>query len=166
MLCLGILWNGMYEYKESAIRDIQEYANVIDFFSIDLGQDYENFVRDIYDLNEIAKWKVDKKIETMFSCSEKRIITVVIMNIETNQQYFHELKKRMVYANLESMKVNIRKKYSNLVSYYFFDNLLHATDDENEYFRDYNIVKKYAKEKGIFSEDKKVKKKEKTNDES
>lgn len=152
MICLGILWNGMDEYKEDVKNDIGNYGEIAKSFTLNLGEEYEKFVRDIYNQDEIADWKVDKKLETMFKCSDSRKITVLIMKIETNVQYYHKLKKRMVYTNLEQMKINIREKYSKLVTHYFFDNVFHVTDDENEFKLDYQIVKKYINDPKIIIE--------------
>lgn len=144
MLCLGILWNSMQDHLQDVIFDIATYGQITNSFSMDLGNSYEKFVRDIYSQDEIAEWKVDKKVETMFQCSNSRKITVVFINIETSKMEYHILKKRMVYVNLENMKTEIRKKYSQLVDYYFFDNIFHVTDDEREYNTDLDVIKNYC----------------------
>lgn len=58
MLCLGILWNSVQEYKDMAIDDIQKYGSLIGTFDMSLEENYEAFVRDIYAQDEIASWKV------------------------------------------------------------------------------------------------------------
>lgn len=146
MKCLGILWNGMNEFKEEALIDIKSYAKINNIIDIDLDSRYECFVRDIYSMDDIATWKVDKKIETMFQCSDNRQITVVDMEIDVSEQYFHPLKKRLVFTNLENMKVEIRKKYETKVSCYFFDNVFHVTDNEKEYIDDFGVVNHYIQE--------------------
>lgn len=144
MKCLGILWNSMDPFKEEALDDIGNYCKILGCFSIDLKDDYENFVRDIYSQDDIAEWKVDRKLETMFACSESRKVHIILMDVKTNEQEYHPLKKRMVFKNLEQMKVNIRAKYKEKVNTYFFDNVFHVTDDSREFIADYSIVKKYA----------------------
>ena len=111
MRVLGILWNGMQDHLGEALEDISKYGEVQEAFTINLGDSYEDFVRDIYAQDTIAEWKVNKKLETMFQCSDSRKITIVIVDVDTPKKEFHPLKKRMVYTNLENMKVNIRKKY-------------------------------------------------------
>ena len=144
MKVLGILWNGMQEHLEEVLGDISQYGEVKDAFSLNLGDSYESFVRDIYAQDTIAEWKVNKKLETMFQCSDSRTITIVIVDVDTPEKEYHPLKKRMVYKNLENMKVNIRKKYSEKVKHYFFDNTLHATDDEGEFQADLGVVVSYV----------------------
>jgi len=143
MVCLGILWNSMQDYLGEAIEDISSYGSIKGAFTMELNDQYESFVRDIYSQDDIAEWKVDKKLETMFKCSDNRNITVVIVDVDSSKQVYHPLKKRMVYENLENMKTNLRKKYSEKVDHYFFDNVFHMTDDEREYDADLGIVKQY-----------------------
>lgn len=152
MICLGILWNGMQEHVKEAISDISCYGDVLYSFKIDLESDYEMFVRDIYSKDNIALWKVDKKIETMFECSDIRTVTVVFINIDTKETEYHPLKKRIVFTNIETMKTNIRKKYSNMVNSYFFDNVFHVTDNEKEFVDDLEVVEKYY-EKHVNNDD-------------
>lgn len=159
MRVLGILWNGMQDHLGEALEDISKYGEVQEAFTINLGDRYEDFVRDIYAQDTIAEWKVNKKLETMFQCSDSRKITIVIVDVDTPKKEFHPLKKRMVYTNLENMKVNIRKKYSEIVKHYFFDNTLHATDDEQEFAADFGVVKSYV-ERGFQPEPVELKKSE------
>lgn len=100
MVCLGILWNSMQEHLENVVEDVEKYGNVLDIFSLNLGDEYEKFVREIYSQDEIAAWKVDKKIETMFQCSEERKVTILLIDIETSKMEYHPLKKRYVFVNL------------------------------------------------------------------
>ena len=39
---------------------------------------------------------LNKKLETMFSCSDSRSITALIMKIDTTTQRYHEYKKRII----------------------------------------------------------------------
>lgn len=161
MLCLGILWNCMENNFEEAKKDISKYGDIIDVIPLNLEDKYETFVRDIYSVDDIATWKVDKKLETMFSCTNSKYLEVLIIDIKTDSMYYHPLKKRMVYTKLEGMKTDIRKKYSEKIPNYFFDNVFHVTDDENEFKNDYEILKKYLLNDELSKKNYLVKKKEK-----
>ncbi len=145
MLCLGILWNSVQEYKDMAIDDIQKYGSLIGTFDMSLEENYEAFVRDIYAQDEIASWKVDKKVETMFNSSDVRTVTVVFIEVDLTEQFYHGGKKRMVYTNLENLKTGIRYKYGKMIKDYFFDNVFHMTDDERELRADLTVVSNYLK---------------------
>lgn len=157
MLSIGIIWNSANDFKDYILSDITEYGEILNSFDLMLGEQYESFVRDIYSGDAIDDWKIDKKIETMNQSSDYQGVTVVVLDIDTTEQYYHKHKKRMVYANPDRMKTNIRKKYSQLVSNYFFDNVFHLTDDEKEYEECVETLAKYTDEELIPKEDNKVK---------
>lgn len=156
MLCLGILWNSVQEYKDMAIEDIQKYGSLIGTFDMPLEENYEAFVRDIYAQDEIATWKVDKKVETMFNSSDVRTVTVVFIEVDLTDQFYHAGKKRMVYTNLENLKTGIRDKYGKMIKDYFFDNVFHMTDDERELKTDLTVVSNYLKNMSMQSSNNRI----------
>ena len=158
MLSIGIIWNSASQFKENILSDISEYGEVLNVFDLILDNQYDTFVRDIYSDDAIDNWKIDKKIETMKQSSDYRGVTVVVLNIDTKEQYYHAHKKRMVYVNLDRLKRNIREKYSQLVSVYFFDNVFHLTDDEKEYEECAETLARYTAEELIPQKHGKVKK--------
>ncbi len=149
MLCLGILWNSVQEYKDMAIADIQKYGSLIGEFDMPLEENYEQFVRDIYAQDEIADWKVDKKVETMFNSSDIRTVTIVFIEVDLTEQFYHGGKKKLVYTNLENLKTGIRDKYGKMIKDYFFDNVFHMTDDERELRADLKVVSNYLKNMSV-----------------
>ena len=128
-----------------AIDDIQKYGSLIGTFDMSLEENYEAFGRDIYAQDEIASRKVDKKVETMFNSSDVRTVTVVFIEVDLTEQFYHGGKKRMVYTNLENLKTGIRYKYGKMIKDYFFDNVFHMTDDERELRADLTVVSNYLK---------------------
>jgi len=149
MLCLGILWNSVQEYKDMAIADIQKYGSLIGTFDMSLEENYEQFVRDIYAQDEMADWKVDKKVETMFNSSDIRTVTIVFIEVDLTDQFYHGGKKKLVYTNLENLKTGIRYKYGKMIKDYFFDNVFHMTDDERELRADLKVVSNYLKNMSV-----------------
>lgn len=148
MECLGILWNSMSDFKRDVLQDIEKQATIKEQIDLELDESYNNFVRDIYAQDDIAQWKVDKKIEAMGMCSSSRQVTILLLDINTTTTYYHELKKRTVYLEMENLKQDIRGKYSKLVPFYFFDNVFHMTDDEEEYKADLKVINKYIRNIG------------------
>lgn len=142
---MGILWNSVHEYKEQALLDIKESADLLGSFDLQLDENYEQFVRGIYSQEKMDSWKIDKKIDTMFQSTDNRTVTVFVIDIDTSEQFYHEYKKKVVYKRLDDLKKSIREKYSKLVPVYFFDNVLHLTDDEQEFITNMAIVSEYTK---------------------
>ncbi len=143
MKSLGIMWNLIGQFKEDVLSDIKQRAEILEVVDLNLSDRYEEFVRKIYSVDDIAEWKVDKKIETMFLSSKSRTVTIVIMDISTKETYFHPYKKRLVFTNLENLKTDIRERYSKLIPVYFFDNIFHLTDDEHEFNADFEIINNF-----------------------
>ena len=46
-------------------------------------------------------------------------------------------------VNIERMKNSIRKKYSQMIQNYFFDNVFHMTDDETELANTLEVIKDF-----------------------
>lgn len=65
MKCVGIIWNCAFKFKDDILGIMSRFCKIDDSYTIDLQTNYESFVRTIYDSDNIAKWKVDKKVEKM-----------------------------------------------------------------------------------------------------
>lgn len=133
MLCLGIIWNCVQDFKTSIIEDINQQGEILATYDLFLGDEYDSFVRYIYSKEIIDEWKIDKKISSMYKSSDRRDVTLVFVKMDVTEKYYHKGKRKMVYASLDRLKRSIREKYSQLVPEYFFDNVFHLTDDENEF---------------------------------
>lgn len=158
MLSIGVIWNSAHDFKEYILSDITEYGEILNSYDLILGDNYQSFVRDIYCSDSIDDWKIEKKIEAMNHSCDYQGVTIVVIDVDITEQYYHPYKKKMVYANLDRMKTNIRKNYSKLVSFYFFDNVFHLTDDEKEYEECVEVLSRYTDEELIPKQDSKVKK--------
>ena len=122
MVYIGILWNTVNDFKTKILQDIGDHASIINFFEINLEDRYEQFVRDIYLFDGIAEWKVDLKLKAM---------------------QFNEKKNKQVIVNVENLKNTIRYKYSLLIPNYFFDNVFHMTDNEEEVLSTLSVLEKW-----------------------
>lgn len=131
MLSLGIIWNKAYEYKREIISDIEGRVKLLECFDLDLNDDYEGFVKEIYQNENMEDWKIDRKINAMCPCDSKKI-SVVIFEFDSSRVVYHEFKHKDVYEELESLKMYIREKYSKLVDNYVFDIIFHSTDNYSE----------------------------------
>lgn len=149
MKSLGILWNTVMPIKEEVLADISQLCKVIEIFELNLAGNYEEFVRNLYLHMDIEKWKIDKKIEAMYNCNDKKDVIVLIMDFSDSAAYYHQSKQRQVYQNLETCKLFIRNKYSEKIPEYFYDNVFHMTDDEEELKLNLIVINKFfSKEKG------------------
>lgn len=149
MKSLGIIWNSAYDFKDDIVSDMSQVVKVDGCYHMDLGDDYEKFVRTLYSFDDIADWKVDSKLKAMFFENPNRKVCVVIFNFDADQTFYHAYKKRSVFSQLENLKGTIRGEYSKKVPCYFFDNVFHASDNAKEFEQDYNLFLEYYKKYGF-----------------
>ncbi len=131
MLSIGIVWNTVYSYKDEIIDDIKRKSNVIDYFDIDLKEDYVSFVESLYISENMNKSKIDNKINHMIINPNTKI-SIIFFEFDDSVIEFHQNKQKNVYKNLEELKKIIREKYKSYVENYTFDIVFHATDNLEE----------------------------------
>ncbi len=131
MIYIGVLWNTVNDFRDEIVKDINEVEEILCYFDYNLSENYEEFVRTMYESDGIAKWKVDSKITAM-NLSTNRNIRIVFIKINDTTLEFNSKKNKFVVAHVENLKNGIRRKYSQLISNYFFDNVFHMTDNEEE----------------------------------
>jgi len=131
MISEGIIWNKGYILKNDILRDISTNNNIIDIQDYNFDDEYESFVRNVYSIENMESWKIDKKLAHMLDCVDRKICSLSFEFDESNVLY-HPMKKKMVYADLENLKMFIREKYKTQVDNYTFDVLFHATDSKEE----------------------------------
>ncbi len=148
MKLLGILWNSIGDKKEEAIKEIQKYGNTL-YYDVDLGEQYESFLRDLYPFNENEKWKAEYKINGLVNKYKNNIIRIVFIDMQKSEKVYLKNKNKMMYKNVLDLKVSLRKKYKYLIidnkvdNQKSYDNVFHMTDDELEYENDLCILIKY-----------------------
>ncbi len=87
MKCIGIIWNVAFRYRREMVKIISKYAiSISRQFEIDLGEQYSNFVRDIYMGENMEDWKIESKISHMENDLNKKVYIV-----------FFECKKAIEY---------------------------------------------------------------------
>ncbi len=145
MQYIGILWNTISELEDLVITDINEMATVTEAHELDLSSQYEDFVRTIYEHDGIEEWKINKKLEGMRSSNNQNVV-ILFIDVDDTQRVFNPNKKKEVITNIETLKRAIRTKYSQLIPNYYFDNVFHMTDNEEEVYSTLYALKKIRPE--------------------
>lgn len=131
MVSIGIIWNKSFPYKDEIIEYINNNAQVLYSCNLELNDKYEDFVRKIYDSEQMEEWKIDKKLDHMLD-SDIRSICIVFFEFNDKNITFNPRKNKMVYSDLEGIKENIRSNYKDRVDNYTFDVLFHSSDNMKE----------------------------------
>ncbi len=142
MIFAGILWGPAVKYNKEINDIFDKYSQPVFSFGLNLGEYYDDFVYDIYQNEDTAKWKIDKKVEHMRS-SPNKDVKVVFFDIDTSKTYFHEKKGYSVFSNVEHMKEEVRSTYKDKIDDYFFDIIFHLTDNHKELDYTAEVLKDY-----------------------
>lgn len=123
-----IIWAPAVSLVKNISEDIALYADIISEkeYCYESGT-YDNIVKALYSVDDIEKWKIDKKIEHMKGY-DPRLIKLDLL--------FKDPKFRIKNSSglplsqqAEKIKKTLRKKYSSYIADYYFDIILHIGDN-------------------------------------
>ena len=143
MRAIAILWNSMENNFDEALSDIKRFSEIQECFKINFDNNFDEFISDIYPYSGDQKWKLDYKINIMNNKYTKNEVMILFLEIPNSNKIYCERKKTFLYENIENLKEFIRSKYKVKVKNYSFDNVFHMTDDELEYEKTLQIIKKH-----------------------
>ena len=141
-----IMWPSMASNFDAATGDLKKMENVLGFKDYSFTkQQFEFFIKGVYAVDDIDGWKVEKKIENMVVPTED-IYKVRILDLKMTRPNFRLKQKN--YKTLsrrgEQLKLVIRTKYKDKIPHYFYDNVMHISDNyaQNAHIRslkDFNL---------------------------
>lgn len=147
MLFMGIIWGPAFKYKDEILKDTGGFSKKMLSLDLQLDEKYSDFVYDMYEYEDMPKWKIDKKLEHMHANNNSQI-NVSFYDIDTTEEFYHPYKHCFVYKNVEGMKMYIREKYKDKVDDYFFDTVFHLTDNKIELNHSVEVLSNYLDHEG------------------
>ena len=141
---VGILWNMGNKYAREMMLKIAIMQDVIQVRVYNLNDKYDSFVLDCYkgDDEAFQDGYIYEKIKNMKSTDDTRAI-VFIVKIDNPTYKINEENGISQCIEARRLKQQIRDEYSSKINGYFFDNLIHMSDNEEEAKRVLNILTKY-----------------------
>lgn len=124
----GIIWSPASRYQADIIKDMARFGIISDVRNyVYTREQYNNIVRKIYAIDDIDEWKVNKKINYM----EPYNTEIISFHITFDDPQFRvkKLSNLPISKKVERVKKNIRTKYREYVDQYFFDIILHISDN-------------------------------------
>ena len=92
--------------------------------------DYRFYTKGIYHVDDIASWKVDKKLEYMMSVkSESYHIRMIVLEITQPSFRLKSLTNNTISQKCELIKKLIRDAYKTKIENYFYDIIMHIGDN-------------------------------------
>ena len=122
-----IIWGPAVKWTEEIIKDLTYYGIVAMYKKLHYSEnEYQNIVRKIYSIDDIAEWKIDKKLEYMTGHTD-----IVFLELEINAPQFRikKISNLPICINGERLKKAIRGKYSNKIENYYYDIIFHTADN-------------------------------------
>ncbi|WP_455664379.1 hypothetical protein [Phocaeicola sp.] len=130
-----ILWPPVQNYFDDIIACLQHVGKVVEYKDY-LYDDYTfaAMARGIYAVDDIAGWKIEKKINAMSSSSPKKI-RVALLKLEHPDFRLKSTTNTTLSVTCEKIKKMIRNCYRGNIDGYMHDIIIHIGDNyyQNEY---------------------------------
>lgn len=141
---VGILWNMGNKYAREIMLKIAIMEEVVQVKVLDLGDSYQQFVLDCYEEDLEAQYGgyIYEKIKNMKTNNSKIVVFVLQIN---NPTYRKNENNDEQCIEARKVKQKIREEYSQKIDGYFFDNLIHISDNVEESRRTLEVLNKYGK---------------------
>ena len=131
-----IIWSPARAFTDEVINDLKIYGEVISVKKYKFGkEEYINVVRAVYAIDDIEKWKIEKKLEHMERYSPECV--AVDLRFSDPEYRIKKATGLLISKRGERVKRAIRNKYSKRIDNYFFDIIIHIGDNiyQSEYMR-------------------------------
>ena len=121
-----ILWPSVFKYFDDIQQSISDQFYILDYLDYNNVKNFDEFVRQLYAIDDIKEWKIDMKIEGFVNY--KKNIRVIKVFIE-EPDFRKKDNGKYISKKVENLKVQIRNKYSVNIPNYFHDIVIHVGDN-------------------------------------
>lgn len=132
-----VIWSPAQKYSCDIIKELKCYGDVENIREYRLSQgEYENSVRAVYAIDDIEKWKIEKKINHMQGYPS--ILTCLDITFNDLDYRIKTSTGLLLSKKAERVKKAIRTKYQKMVDDYYFDIIIHIGDNiyQSNYMRE------------------------------
>lgn len=134
---IAFLWPSAKNYHEMIKQDISLEIKIIKEKHIELNDvELADFVKNIYVVDDVSIDKINDKINHMMQ--GRNVVTILELDVKTPRYRLKESTSLPLSKKGEVLKKIIRTRYQNKIDRYYFDNIIHITDN---YFQT-DVVKK------------------------
>lgn len=128
----AVIWAPAVNHAQEIINDIRFMLN--DGDSVNnvtvhnfTTKDYERVVRELYIVDDVEKWKIEKKIEHMREYGP----CMITMDLFLTQPVYRikDLSLMPISEKIERVKSAIREKYRESIDDYYYDIIMHVADN-------------------------------------
>ena len=145
LLCSGIIWNIGLSFQNDIIEDISKRYDVNNIYSIDLEEEYFEFLSMIYD-DYLSEQSIENKCYLMCDTIPK----VVVCNFEINNPHFlvQSNDNNIICVEIEKIKKLLLKMHHDLPKT-ILDNSVHITNTPIEYLNNTETIAHFMKKSHV-----------------
>jgi hypothetical protein len=132
MACL--IWPPAEKYFDEITEKIKLMYNVVscEDFTFSSEETFPRFVKAVYGADDIAEWKVDKKLEYMSDVGDKNV-RYIVCKVDTPYYRSKGVNGNLILTQGERLKKIIRKCYQGEIENYINDVIIHTTDNNEQF---------------------------------
>src|SRR5690625_520156 len=134
----AIIWNPGFQVINQLKEDIAYEGVIIDFEILEI-YNFENFVREMYSSEDVEKWKIETKLAALGKFDKK----IGLMHIYFDNPHYIWSNGEFISKNIKDIKIQLRRKWSNKIDWYFHDIIIHIGLNSKENKSINKILKKY-----------------------
>jgi hypothetical protein len=145
-----ILWPPIKNYFEELTSNIGSEFKIISIsdYAFDNNYEFNAVVKGIYACDDIADWKIQKKIEAINHNTYDKEIRLICIEIDNPKYRIKDISGNAISVVAEKIKEKYREKYKKKIKSYYYDILLHVGDN---YEHSRHMLDIFNKDIDIFS---------------
>lgn len=137
-----LLWPPAQAFFDEIERDIKNKHSIRLIQNISMTKEkFANLTRKIYELENIPRWKVERKLH--YLNQHDLHIRLLVVKIDRPRWRADSEQGRFYSAYSHQLKKSYRAKYRDRVSNYVHDTVIHASDDHNNSLEMKELVLSY-----------------------
>lgn len=139
-----LLWPPVSEWFDEIEAWLRANYKVCSKDELYLGENFADFTREIYAIDDIDLWKVERKIHAMKKYSPH----LRAFAVELTEPKFRVKKRTSSYLSDTGakLKASVRNEYKNKVPSYIYDIVCHTGDNHEHNSELFRIIKDYKKQ--------------------
>ncbi|MDR0485029.1 MAG: hypothetical protein LBH40_07110 [Alphaproteobacteria bacterium] len=123
-----VLWSPVNKYFSEITTDLAKEYNVLEFYDKHFSNDYDfqTMIKALYKIDDIADWKVAKKLEFMTNYPK----TFRVIKLDFPPEFRRKkINSQSISITVEKIKNHYRNLYKDKIPNYFFDIIMHIGDN-------------------------------------
>ena len=124
-----MVWPPALEWLDEITEMCGGYGTLIDTSTLELGSDLSDFVREVYAVDDIARWKVEVKLAAMRG-TEGTEVGIIVLDVAQQEYRPKNYPASYLSVTVEGLKKAVRGRVSKRIPGYVYDISIHTGDNQ------------------------------------